>query len=80
MAAYLIVNYELTNPADYKFYPPAVLPTLEEHGAEILVAEYQEIIGLRTDNSEGIAVAAGGFDLENTLRGGFRCSVGGRLL
>jgi uncharacterized protein (DUF1330 family) len=101
MAAYVIVNYELTNPVDYKSYPPAVLPTLEAHGAEILVAdyaseilegnpgsvtivikfeskeainawyhspEYQEIIGLRTDNSEGTAVATDEFDLENTLR------------
>ena len=101
MAAYLIVNYELTNPAEYKSYPPAVLPTLEAHGGEVIVAdyesevlegnpgsvsivikfeskeainewynspEYQEIIGLRTDNSVGIAVAAGEFDLDNTLR------------
>ena len=27
-----------------------------------------QIIGLRTDNSVGIAVAAGEFDLDNTLR------------
>jgi len=101
MAAYLVVNYELTNSAGYKSYVPAVLPTLEAHGAEILVAdyesealegksgsvtviikfeskealnawynspEYQEIIHLRTDNSEGIAVAVGEFDLEHNLR------------
>ena len=101
MAAYIIGNYELTNPADYKSYVPAVLPTLEAHGAEILVAdyesealegksasvtviikfeskevlnawynspEYQEIIHLRTDNSEGIIIAAGEFDLEHNLR------------
>ena len=30
--------------------------------------EYQEIIHLRTDNSEGIAVAVGEFDLEHNLR------------
>ncbi|MEH6584877.1 MAG: DUF1330 domain-containing protein [Halioglobus sp.] len=100
MAAYVVVNYDLTNIEDYKAYPPAVLPILEAHGAEILVAdyesktlegnpgsvtivikfqskeavtawydspEYQEIVGLRTDNSEGIAVAADEFNLENTL-------------
>ena len=91
----------LTNIEGYKAYPPAVLPTLEAHGAEILVADYesktlegnpgsvtivikfqskdavnawyyspehQEIVGLRTDNSEGTAVAADEFNLENTLR------------
>ena len=101
MAAYVVVNYDLTNIEGYKAYPPAVLPTLEAHGAEILVAdyesktlegnpgsvtivikflskeaanawyyspEYQEIVGLRTDNSEGTAVAADEFNLENTLR------------
>ena len=41
MAAYLVVNYELTNSAGYKSYVPAVLPTLEAHGAEILVADYE---------------------------------------
>ena len=101
MAAYVVVNYDLTNAEGYKAYPPAVLPTLQTHGAEILVAdydsqklegnpgsvtivikfeskeavnawysssEYQEIIGLRTDNSVGVAVAADEFNLENTLR------------
>lgn len=101
MAAYLIANFALTNPAGYKAYIPAVLPTLEAHGAEIVIAdyeskplegrsgsvtvvikfqspealnawyqspEYQKIIHLRTDNSEGIVVATGGFDLERNLR------------
>jgi len=101
VAAYVVVNYDLTNIEGYKAYPPAVLPTLEAHGAEILVADYesktlegnpgsvtivikfqskdavnawyyspehQEIVGLRTDNSEGTAVAADEFNLENTLR------------
>lgn len=101
MAAYVVVNYDLTNIEGYKAYPPAVLPTLEAHGAEILVAdydsttlegnpgsvtivikfqskdavnawydspEYQDIIGLRTDNSEGTAVVVDEFNLEKTLR------------
>ncbi len=86
MAAYIVANYRVTNPESFKAYPPAVLPTLLAHSAEVLVAdveseaiegepahmtvvvkfpskeaartwydsaEYQEIIHLRTDNSEG---------------------------
>lgn len=102
MAAYLVANFALTNPAGYKAYVAAVLPTLKAHGAKILVAdyesrplegragsvtvviefqspealnawyespEYQRIIHLRTDNSEGgIVVAAGAFDPERNLR------------
>jgi len=41
MAAYLVANFRLTNPAGYKSYVSAVLPTLEAHGAEILVADYE---------------------------------------
>jgi uncharacterized protein (DUF1330 family) len=100
MAAYLVANFRLTNPAGYKSYVSAVLPTLEAHGAEILVADYesealegeagtvtvvikfasnealsewyespayQKIIHLRTDNTEGIVVAAKEFDLERNL-------------
>lgn len=100
MAAYLVANFKLTNPAGYKSYVFAVLPTLEAHGAEILVADYEskalegeagtvtivlkfasnealrewyespayeEIIHLRTDNTEGIAVAAKEFDMERNL-------------
>lgn len=101
MAAYLVANFELTNPSGYKSYVAAVLPTLEKHGGEVLVAdyeseslegesgtvtvvirfasrealngwyqspEYRTIIHLRTDNSEGIVVAASEFDLEKNLR------------
>lgn len=101
MAAYLIANFRLTNPAGYKSYVFAVLPTLQAHGGEILVAdyesqalegepgsvtvvirfassealdgwyrspEYQEIIHLRTDNTQGVAIAAREFDLERNLR------------
>ncbi len=41
MVAYLVANFELTNPAGYKSYVPAVIPTLKAHGAEILVADYE---------------------------------------
>ena len=101
MAAYLVANFTLTNPSGYKSYVAAVLPTLEKHGAEVLVAdyesqslegksglvtvvikfasrealsgwyqspEYRKIIHLRTDNSEGMVVAASEFDLERNLR------------
>ncbi len=40
MAAYLVANYRITNPEAYGAYPPAVIPTLAAHGAEILVADY----------------------------------------
>lgn len=101
MAAYLVANFRITNPAAYKAYVPAVLPTLEAYGAEILVADYesaalegepgsvtvvirfassealtewyespayQAIIALRTENAEGVLVAAKAFDLERNLR------------
>ena len=91
MSAYLVANYKLTNPEAYRAYVPAVLPTLEAHGAEVLVAdyeseaiegaphrvtivlrfpskeaarawyrspEYQAIIKLRTDHSDGFVVFA----------------------
>jgi len=39
MSAYLIANYKITNPEEYKPYVPAVMPTLEAHGVEVLVAD-----------------------------------------
>ena len=93
MSAYLVANFELTKPEGYKAYVPAVIPTLQAHGADILVAdyeseplegnlgsitvvirfeskealhnwyrspEYQKIIGLRTDNSTGVAAVLDG--------------------
>jgi uncharacterized protein (DUF1330 family) len=101
MSAYLVANFELTNAEGYKAYVPAVIPTLQAHGAEILVAdyeseplegapgaitvvirfeskealhtwyrspEYQEIIGLRTDNSTGIAVIVEDLDMQKNMR------------
>lgn len=94
MAAYLVANYRITDPEAYGAYPPAVIPTLVAHGAEILVAdygsamvegtassvtivvkfaskeaarawydspEYQAIIRLRTDNTEGFLLLTDGF-------------------
>ncbi len=39
MAAYIVANYRVTNSESFKAYPPAVLPTLSAHGAEVLVAD-----------------------------------------
>jgi uncharacterized protein (DUF1330 family) len=41
MSAYLVFNYTITNPDGYQVYPPAAMPTLGAHGAEVLVADYQ---------------------------------------
>ena len=40
MAAYVIASYRVTNPESYQAYPPAVLPVLERHNAELLVADF----------------------------------------
>ena len=39
MPGYIIVNYKITNPEGYEAYVPAVMPTLEAHGAELLVVD-----------------------------------------
>ncbi len=44
MAGYLIANYRITNAEAYGAYPPAVVPTLLAHGAEVLVADYESEI------------------------------------
>ena len=41
MAAYFIVSYDITDPDAYAEYPPGVIPLLQKHGAEILVADYE---------------------------------------
>ncbi len=94
MAAYLITNYDVTDPEGYGRYTASVGPTILAHGGEILVAgpgsravegspgavtvvlrfptmealqgwydspEYQAIIALRTDNTEGHLVFADEF-------------------
>jgi uncharacterized protein (DUF1330 family) len=40
MPAYLIANYMITNPDGYADYPPAVAPTLEPFGGELVVADF----------------------------------------
>ena len=91
MAAYMVFNYRITDQVAYKPYLGKVGETLQAHGAEIVVAdfeseaiegepghvtvvlkfaskeaargwfdspEYQQIIGLRTNNSTGIGILA----------------------
>ena len=41
MAAYFVVSYKITNPEGYEPYVPAVIPTLQAHGCDILVADYE---------------------------------------
>ena len=95
MSAYLVANYQITNPDGYSAYPPAVMPTIVAHGGEVVIAdydseivegeaagvtivvkfaskdaargwynsaEYQEIIGHRTDNSQGTLLFADGLN------------------
>ena len=41
MSVYVIATYTITDPKGYEGYVPGVLPLLEKHGAEILVADYE---------------------------------------
>lgn len=94
MAGYIVANFRITNSDGFAPYVPAVLPTLQAHKAEILVAdydseglegnpasitvvirfeskeaarawydspEYQSVLPLRIENSEGILVLVNGF-------------------
>ena len=40
MSAYLVANYRITNPDGYAAYPPAVAPTLEPFGGELVIADF----------------------------------------
>ena len=40
MAAYFIVSYRVTNPAEFESYTPAVIPILQAAGCEVVVADY----------------------------------------
>ncbi len=40
MSVYIIASYDIEDPEGYEGYVPGVLPLLEKHGAEILVADY----------------------------------------
>ena len=41
MAAYFLASYEIDDPKGYEAYVPGVIPLLQKHGAEILVADYE---------------------------------------
>jgi uncharacterized protein (DUF1330 family) len=40
MAVYFIVSYDIVDADKYEGYVPGVVPLLQKHGAEILVADY----------------------------------------
>lgn len=40
MSAYIIATYDIVDPKGYEGYVPGVVPLLQKHGAEVLVAEY----------------------------------------
>jgi len=40
MSAYIIVSYDILDAEAYEPYVPGVVPLLQKHGAEILVADY----------------------------------------
>jgi len=39
MPAYVIGSYDVTDPETYSAYVPAVVPLLQKHGGEVLVAD-----------------------------------------
>lgn len=41
MSAYMLAIYDITDPEAYEPYVPGVIPLLQKHGAEILVADYE---------------------------------------
>jgi uncharacterized protein (DUF1330 family) len=40
MSVYVIISYDIRDPEAFEGYVPGVLPLLEKHGAEILVADF----------------------------------------
>ncbi|QGN53524.1 DUF1330 domain-containing protein [Novosphingobium sp. Gsoil 351] len=40
MPAFVVACFDITDPAGYEAYRPAVLPTLQAHGCEVLAADY----------------------------------------
>ena len=40
MSAYVIASYDIVDAEGYEPYVPGVLPLLEKHGAEIVVADF----------------------------------------
>jgi uncharacterized protein (DUF1330 family) len=56
MAAYFILTQTVTNQAAYaEEYVPGVLPILEKHGAEVLVAAF-ETEALQGEPADGVVV------------------------
>ena len=41
MSAYILAIYDIVDQQSYEPYAPGVVPLLEKHGAEILVADYE---------------------------------------
>jgi uncharacterized protein (DUF1330 family) len=41
MSAYIIATYDVTNPEALEPYVPGVMPLLQKHGAEVLVADHE---------------------------------------
>lgn len=41
MSVYIIASYDITDPKGYEGYVPGVVPLLQKHGAEVLVADYE---------------------------------------
>ncbi len=41
MAVYFIASYDIDDPQGYEAYVPGVVPLLQKHGAEIVVADFE---------------------------------------
>jgi uncharacterized protein (DUF1330 family) len=41
MSVYVIVSYDIADPKGFEGYVPGVMPLLQKHGAEILVADHE---------------------------------------
>jgi uncharacterized protein (DUF1330 family) len=41
MSVYFIASYDIQDPEGYQNYVPGVIPLLQKHGAEVLVADYE---------------------------------------
>jgi uncharacterized protein (DUF1330 family) len=41
MSVYFIASYDIEDPQGYEGYVPSVIPLLQKHNAEILVADYE---------------------------------------
>ena len=41
MYVYMIASYDISDPEKYEGYVPGVMPLLQKHGAEIVVADFE---------------------------------------